>query len=45
LNATDSNYAAYVAGLLMAKSQGGTVIIYSTKDSDGFCHIGYLALT
>jgi hypothetical protein len=45
LNSTDSNYSTYVAALLMAKAQGGTVIIYSNKDSNGYCHIGYVMLT
>jgi hypothetical protein len=45
LNATDSNYSAYVATLLMAKMQGATVIVYSNKDGSGFCHIGYIMLT
>jgi hypothetical protein len=44
LNATDSNYSTYVAALLMAKAQGGTVMVYSNKDSNGYCHIGYVSL-
>jgi len=43
LNSTDSNYSAYVAAVLMAKATGSSVLIYQTRDANGFCHIGYLA--
>jgi hypothetical protein len=43
LLATDSNYSTYVAVILMAKSQGITVTFYTTKDSNGYCHIGYIS--
>ena len=42
LNAADSNYQVYVAALLMAKSIGSTVTVYTTNDSTGNCHIGYV---
>jgi hypothetical protein len=42
LNNTDSNYGAYTAALLMAKAQGLTVYVYSNRDSNGYCHIGYI---
>lgn len=42
LNFTDSNYSTYIAVILMAKSQGLQVTFYTTKDSSGFCHIGYI---
>jgi hypothetical protein len=43
LNSTDSNYSAYVATVLTAKATGSSVLIYQTKDANGYCHIGYLA--
>jgi hypothetical protein len=44
LNATDSNYNVYVAALLYAKSMGSTIGVYTTLDSRGACHIGYIAV-
>jgi hypothetical protein len=44
LNSTDSNYSAYAAALLTAKSQGTTVYIYSNRDGNGNCHIGYISI-
>jgi hypothetical protein len=40
--AADSNYQAYVAVILLAKAQGLTVTFYTTKDSNGYCHLGYI---
>ncbi len=45
LNATDSNYNVYVAALMYAKSMGSTVGVYTTLDSAGACHIGYISVT
>jgi hypothetical protein len=42
LNSTDSNYSAYVAAILMAKAQGSTLVVYSNRDANGYCHIGYM---
>lgn len=42
LNATDPNYATYVATVLMAKALGATVTVYTNRDAAGYCHIGYL---
>lgn len=42
LNDTDSNYKVFVATLMMVKTQGIEVTIYTTK-TDGYCHIGYIA--
>jgi hypothetical protein len=42
LNSTDSNYSVYVAALLMAKTQGSSVTIYSSLDSSAYCHIIYI---
>ena len=44
LNNTDSNYNVYVATLLMANAQGFSVTVYSNRDSNGLCHIGYIAI-
>ena|SRR5579884_2624779 len=44
LNSADSNYSTYIAAILMAKAQGLQVTFYMTKDSNGFCHIGYIGL-
>ena len=45
LNAADSNYATYVAAILMAKAQGSSINLYMTRDAaTGHCHIGYLQL-
>jgi hypothetical protein len=45
LNEADSNYKTFVATLLMAKTTGSGVVIYSTKDSNGYCQIGYMTLS
>jgi hypothetical protein len=42
LNATDSNYATYVAVILSAKAQGTQVIVYTIRDASGYCHIEHL---
>jgi hypothetical protein len=42
LNEGDSNYKTFVAVLLLAKSQGAQVTVYSTQVG-GFCQIGYIA--
>jgi hypothetical protein len=42
LNAVDPNYSAYVAVIMMARSLGHNVTIYSTRDAIGYCHIGYI---
>jgi hypothetical protein len=42
LNTADSNYAVYVSVLLLAKTMGSTVTVYSNRDASGYCHIGYL---
>jgi hypothetical protein len=44
LNSADSNYNTYVASLLMAKAQGTQVQLYTNRDSNGYCHIGYSAM-
>jgi len=44
LLSTDSNYNAYVATILMAKSQGLSVTFYTTKDANNYCHLGYITL-
>ncbi|HEU5134467.1 MAG TPA: hypothetical protein VFU13_04925 [Steroidobacteraceae bacterium] len=43
LNSTDSNYSTYVAVIMMAKSQGQPVMVYSNRDTNGYCRIGHLA--
>jgi hypothetical protein len=43
LNESDSNYKTYVAALMMAKSQGSTVHIYTYMES-GYCHIGHITV-
>jgi hypothetical protein len=45
LNATDSNYNVYVAALMYAKAEGSSVGVYTTLDSAGACHIGYISVT
>jgi hypothetical protein len=44
LNTADSNYNAYAAALLMAKAQGLSVRVFSTRDANGYCHIGYISI-
>lgn len=41
INANDSNYKVYVAGLMMAKAQGSTVYLVVTPDSaiPSFCRL------
>jgi len=43
LNESDSNYKTYVAALMMAKSQGSRVTLYSNVEN-GYCHIGYIQI-
>ncbi len=43
LNEADSNYRVYVAVILAAKQAGDTVMIYTNRDSSGYCKVGYLA--
>jgi hypothetical protein len=43
LNPTDTGYTTSVATLMMAKTAGLTVTIYSNQDSTGLCHIGYIS--
>lgn len=40
---TDDNYNTYVAVLLMAKAQGLSVTFFTTLDSNGYCHLGYIS--
>ena len=42
LNTTDINYSVNVAAILQAKAQGLNVTVYTTADTNGYCHIGYL---
>ena len=44
LNETDSNYKVYVAAILAARQAGSQLQIYTTTDTNGFCHIGHMAL-
>lgn len=44
LNESDSNYTTYVATLLLARSLGQQVVLYTTAEADGVCRIGHLAL-
>lgn len=41
LNETDSNYKVYVAYLMMAKTQGYNVTLFTTT-VNGYCHIGHI---
>ena len=44
LNTTDPNYSVYVATVLMAKATSSTVIVYSNRDSNGYCHMHYITV-
>jgi hypothetical protein len=44
LEPQDSNYSAYVAMILMAKSQGTTLTFYGNLDGSGYCRLGHLAM-
>ncbi len=44
LNTADSNYNGYAAALLMAKAQALTVRVFSNRDANGYCHIGYISI-
>jgi hypothetical protein len=44
LNSSDSNYSTYVAAILMARAQGTNVTIYSDRDANGYCRIGYVSV-
>lgn len=43
INESDSNYKVYVAMLMMAKTQGSQVTLY-TNHVNGMCHIGYIVV-
>lgn len=43
INESDSNYKVYVAMLMMAKTQGSQVTLYTTQ-INGMCHIGYIVV-
>jgi len=48
INESDSNYAVYVSVLLAAKAASQTVTLYVTRKggaANGYCHIGYIAVT
>jgi hypothetical protein len=40
---TDSNYNAYVALILMGKATGSQTTFFTTKDANGYCHLGYVS--
>jgi hypothetical protein len=44
LNASHSNYQAYVSAMLLAYANGATVTIYTNRDAAGYCRIGYFVL-
>lgn len=44
INESDSNYSTYVSLLLAAKMAKNDVTIFTTKDSKGYCKIGYVVL-
>ena len=44
LNSDDSNYSTYVATILMAKAQGTPLTFFAVRESDGYCHLGHLAM-
>lgn len=44
INKSDSNYETYVSVLLAAKLSSKLLTIYTTKQSSGFCKIGYMVL-
>lgn len=43
VDTTDANYNAYVAVLLAAKAQNVLIHVYSNRDAQGYCKIGYVA--
>jgi len=44
LNHSDDNYKTYLSVLLTAKATKQTVSVFTTGNSAGYCHIGYLVL-
>lgn len=44
INANDANYKSLMALLLMARAAANPVTLYTTKDSRGYCQIGYISL-
>jgi hypothetical protein len=44
LSDVDSNYKTNAALLMSAKAQGSTVALYSVRDSQGYCQIGFLQI-
>lgn len=44
LSSADPNYSAFAAALLSAKAMGNAVVLYTTRDASGYCHVGYVSL-
>lgn len=46
VNTTDPNYSTIVAALMMAKTSGSKVTLFTLKDPGaGYCHVGYVSIT
>lgn len=43
INTSDSNYSTAVVAI-MAKAQGASVVLYTIKDTQSYCHIGYVII-
>jgi len=44
VNATDANYKAYMSLIMLARSMDKPVVVFSTKDPNGFCQIGFVSM-
>ncbi len=44
INEVDSNYKTYVAAVMLAKTSGSVVTLYTNRDASGLCQIGYLSV-
>jgi hypothetical protein len=40
---SSETFSAFVAALLAAKAAGDSVTLYTTRDSSGYCQLGYIS--
>lgn len=44
VNAADANYKAYMSLIMLARSMDKPVVVFSTRDTNGFCQIGFVSM-
>ena len=45
VNSNEANYQATVAAVMAAKATGNALTIYSNRDANNYCRIGYLVVS